>query len=160
MPSAPSNRLTLIAVVGKAHDSANGALQQVDLLRRIVLPAARSTLTTIEAGYGQGRFTLLEILDAYRTVADAELMEHEALASFHTAVATIEGLDRQPGRTWRGRDDEAFSKFARRRHALRRRRRRRGLLHARSEVRHERARAVAAKGHGHDEKGHDITTKA
>ena len=46
-------------------------------------------LATIEAGYGQGRFTLLEILDAYRTVADAELMEHEALASFHTAVATI-----------------------------------------------------------------------
>ena len=85
------NRLTLIAVVGKAHDSANGALQQVDLLRRIVLPAARSTLATIETGYGQGRFTLLEILDAYRTVADAELMEHEALASFHTAVATIEG---------------------------------------------------------------------
>ena len=90
------NRLTLIAVVGKAHDSANGALQQVDLLRRTVLPAARSTLATIEAGYGQGRFTLLEILDAYRTVADAELMEHEALASFHTAVATIEGLIGSP----------------------------------------------------------------
>jgi cobalt-zinc-cadmium efflux system outer membrane protein len=90
------NRLTLIAVVGKAHDSANGALQQVDLLRRIVLPAARSTLATVETGYGQGRFTLLEILDAHRTVADAELMEHEALASFHTAVATIEGLTGSP----------------------------------------------------------------
>jgi cobalt-zinc-cadmium efflux system outer membrane protein len=90
------NRLTLIAVVGKAHDSANGALQQVDLLRRTVLPAARSALTTIEAGYGQGRFTLLEILDAYRTVADAELMEHEAMASFHTAIATIEGLIGSP----------------------------------------------------------------
>lgn len=90
------NRLTLIAVVGKAHDSANGALQQVDLLRRTVLPAARSALATIEAGHGQGRFTLLEILDAYRTVADAEVMEHEALASFHTAVATIEGLIGSP----------------------------------------------------------------
>lgn len=90
------NRLILIAVVGKAHDSANGALQQVDLLRRTVLPAARSTLATIETGYGQGRFTLLEILDAYRTVADAELMEHEALANFHTAVATIEGLTGSP----------------------------------------------------------------
>ena len=41
---------------------------------------------------GKGRFTVLEILDAYRTVADAELMEHEALSSFHTAVATIEAL--------------------------------------------------------------------
>jgi cobalt-zinc-cadmium efflux system outer membrane protein len=86
------SRLTLIAIVGKAHDTANSALVQVDLLRRTVLPAARATLTTIEAGYGQGRFTLLEILDAYRTVADAELQEHEALDSFHKSIATIEGL--------------------------------------------------------------------
>lgn len=86
------NRLTLIAVVGKAHDTAMGALAQVELLRRMVLPAARASLSTIEAGYGQGRYTLLEILDAHRTVADAELQEHEALASFHTSIATIEGL--------------------------------------------------------------------
>jgi cobalt-zinc-cadmium efflux system outer membrane protein len=68
------NRQTLLAVVGKAHDSATGALQQIDLLRRVVLPAARNTLSTIEAGYDQGRFTVLEILDAYQRVADAELM--------------------------------------------------------------------------------------
>ena len=97
------NRLTLIAVVGKAHDSANGALQQVDLLRRTILPAARATLATIEAGHGQGRFTLLEILDAYRTVADAELMEHDALANFHTSVATIEGLIGSPMQLARAR---------------------------------------------------------
>lgn len=90
------NRLTLIAIVGKAHDTATGALVQVDLLRRTVLPAARASLSTIEAGYGQGRYTLLEILDAYRTVADAELQEHEALASFHTSIATIEGLTGSP----------------------------------------------------------------
>ena len=97
------NRLTLIAVVGKAHDTANGALQQVDLLRRTILPAARATLATIEAGHGQGRFTLLEILDTYRTVAEAELMEHDALASFHTSVATIEGLIGSPMQLARAR---------------------------------------------------------
>lgn len=90
------NRLTLLAVIGKAHDTANGALQQIDLLRKTVLPAARASLKTIEEGYGQGRFTLLEILDAYNTVASAELLEHDALASFHTAVATIEGLIGSP----------------------------------------------------------------
>lgn len=90
------NRLTLLAVIGKAHDTANGALQQIDLLRKTVLPAARAALKTIEEGYGQGRFTLLEILDAYNTVASAELLEHDALASFHTAVATIEGLIGSP----------------------------------------------------------------
>jgi cobalt-zinc-cadmium efflux system outer membrane protein len=86
------NRLTLIATVGKAYDSANGALQQIDLLRRTVLPATRSTLSTIEAGYEQGRFTVLEILDSYQRVADAELMEHDALTTLHTSLATIEGL--------------------------------------------------------------------
>ncbi len=86
------NRLTLIGIVGKAYDSATGALQQIDLLRRVVLPAARSSLSTIEAGYEQGRFTVLEILDAYQRVADAELMEHDAMATHHTALATIEGL--------------------------------------------------------------------
>ena len=90
------NRLTLIAVVGKAHDSANGALHQIDLLRRVVLPAARNTLSTVEAGYDQGRFTVLEILDAYQRVADAELMEHDALASLHISLATIEGLIGSP----------------------------------------------------------------
>ena len=90
------NRLNLVAVVAKAHDTANSQLQQLDLLRKTILPSARQTLSTIEAGYGQGRFTVLEILDAYRTVAEAELMEHEALASFHTAVATIEGLTASP----------------------------------------------------------------
>ncbi len=90
------SRLTLIAVVAKAHATANSQLRQLDLLHRSVLPQARQTLATIESGYEQGRFTVLEILDAYRTVADAELMEHDALASFHTAVATIEGLTATP----------------------------------------------------------------
>lgn len=90
------NRLALVAVVAKAHDTATSQLQQLDLLRKAVLPNARQALATIEQGYGQGRFTVLEILDAYRTVADAELMEHDALTSFHTAVATIEGLTASP----------------------------------------------------------------
>lgn len=90
------NRLTLMAVVAKAHATANSQLRQLDLLRRSVLPQARQALATIESGYEQGRFTVLEILDAYRTVSDAELMEHDALASFHTAVATIEGLTATP----------------------------------------------------------------
>lgn len=90
------NRLALIAVVAKAHDTAMSQLQQLDMLRKTVLPNARQALATIEAGYSQGRFTVLEILDAYRTVADAELMEHDALTSFHTAIATIEGLTGSP----------------------------------------------------------------
>ncbi len=98
-----SNRLALIAVVAKAHDTANNQLIQLDLIRKTILPAARQTYATIETGYGQGRFTVLEILDAYQTVADAELKEHEALTSFHSAVATIEGLTASPVNVTRAR---------------------------------------------------------
>lgn len=90
------NRLALVAVVAKAYNTATSQLQQLDLLRKTILPTARAALATIEDGYGQGRFTVLEILDAYRTVADAELLEHDALTSFHTSVATIEGLIASP----------------------------------------------------------------
>ena len=62
------------------------------MLRRSVMPLARQAFETVESGYAQGRFTVLELLDAYRIVTDAELREQEALQSFHTAVATIEGL--------------------------------------------------------------------
>lgn len=98
-----ANRLALITVVSKAHDTANNQLLQLDLIRKTILPTARQTYATIEQGYGQGRFTVLEILDAYRAVADAELMEHEALTSFHSAVATIEGLTASPINLARGR---------------------------------------------------------
>jgi len=87
-----ASRLNLVGIVGKAHDSAVGALAQIELLRRAVLPAVRSSLSTIETGYEQGRFTILEILDAYQRVADAELMEHDAMTTLHVALATIEGL--------------------------------------------------------------------
>ena len=91
-----ANKLTLIAVLGRAYETMNGALQELDLLRRTVLPAARKAFEVVESGYGQGRFTLLELLDTYRLIADGELREQEALQSFHTAVATIEGLTGAP----------------------------------------------------------------
>ncbi len=50
----------------------------------------------IESGYSQGRFTLLELLDVQNSATQAALRELEALVSFHTAVATIEGLTGMP----------------------------------------------------------------
>jgi cobalt-zinc-cadmium efflux system outer membrane protein len=90
------NRLTLIAIVGRAYDAVNGSLVEIELLRRSVVPGARKAFETVENGYGQGRFTVLDVLDAYRVVTEAELREQEALQSFHIAVATIEGLTGTP----------------------------------------------------------------
>jgi cobalt-zinc-cadmium efflux system outer membrane protein len=90
------NKSALLAVAGKSYDAAAGALQEVNLLRGSVLPNARRAAQAIEDGYGQGRFTLLELLDVQATLADAQLREQEALRTFHTAVATIEGLVGRP----------------------------------------------------------------
>lgn len=85
-------RLTLIGTAGRAYDTALGALGEVNTLRTTVIPSARAALATIEESYNLGRLTLLDLLEIQRSIAEAELREVEALVSFHTAIATIEGL--------------------------------------------------------------------
>ena len=57
------NKLVLISIAGRAYDALNGALAELKLLRTSVIPNARSASETIQGGYLQGRFTLLELLD-------------------------------------------------------------------------------------------------
>ncbi|TXL80327.1 TolC family protein [Vineibacter terrae] len=91
-----ANKQALTSTVGRAYDAATGALQEIGVLRRAVLPNARAAFDAINSGYAQGRFTVLELLEAYKALAEAELREQETLVSFHTAVATIEGLTGSP----------------------------------------------------------------
>jgi outer membrane protein, heavy metal efflux system len=91
-----TNRLVLISVAGRAYDAAGGALAELKLLRSSIIPNARSAAETIQNGYIQGRFTLLELLDVRGSVLQALLREQEALQNFHIAVATIEGLVGNP----------------------------------------------------------------
>ena len=90
------NRLVLISIAGRAYDALTGALAELKLLRASVIPNARSAAETIQSGYLQGRFTLLELLDVRGSVLQALLREQEALQNFHIAVATIEGLVGNP----------------------------------------------------------------
>jgi outer membrane protein, heavy metal efflux system len=90
------NKLVLISVVGRAYDALNGALAELKLLRTSVIPNARNAAETIQSGYLQGRFTLLELLDVRGSVLQALLREQEALQNFHIAIATIEGLVGNP----------------------------------------------------------------
>jgi outer membrane protein, heavy metal efflux system len=90
------NRNTLIVVAGRAYDSLQGSQRELALLRETAIPKAQQAADAISEGYGQGRFTLLEVLDAQASVAQARLREQEALQNFHVAVATIEGLVGNP----------------------------------------------------------------
>jgi outer membrane protein, heavy metal efflux system len=86
------NKAALIAVAGRAYDALTGAVQELKLLRSTIIPNAIKAVDTMESGYRQGRFTLLELLDMRGSAAQAQLREQEALQNFHVAVATIEGL--------------------------------------------------------------------
>jgi cobalt-zinc-cadmium efflux system outer membrane protein len=91
-----ANRNTLIVVAGRAYDSLQGSLRELAVLRETAIPKATEAADAISQGYGQGRFTLLEVLDAQASVAQARLREQEALQNFHAGVATIEGLVGNP----------------------------------------------------------------
>jgi cobalt-zinc-cadmium efflux system outer membrane protein len=90
------NKLVLVSIAGRAYDALNGALGELKLLRTSIIPNARSAADTIQSGYLQGRFTLLELLDVRGSVLQAVLREQEALQNFHIAIATIEGLVGSP----------------------------------------------------------------
>ncbi|MGX7741798.1 divalent metal ion exporter subunit IhpA [Rhodopseudomonas parapalustris] len=97
-----ANRNTLIVVAGRAYDSLQGSLRELAILRDAAIPKARGAATAISEGYGQGRYSLLEVLDAQASVAQARLREQEAQQNFHVAVATIEGLVGNPFALARG----------------------------------------------------------
>jgi outer membrane protein, heavy metal efflux system len=87
-----ASKAALVLTLAKAYDTAAGALREIEVLRGSALPNAKIAVDTFESGYAQGRFTLLEVLDAQSSSAQAALRELEALTLYHSSVATIEGL--------------------------------------------------------------------
>lgn len=70
----------------------SSAYFEVLTLKKEVLPAAKKAFEAIMEGYKEGKFGFLEVLDAQRTLFDQRLRYIEALASYHSAVAELEGL--------------------------------------------------------------------
>jgi cobalt-zinc-cadmium efflux system outer membrane protein len=87
-----AGKAALILTLAKAYDTQSGAVREIEIIRASALPNARQAVETFESGYSQGRFTLLEVLDAQNTATQVALREQEALISFHTSVAIIQGL--------------------------------------------------------------------
>lgn len=85
-------RQTLVLTLARTYEALNGAREEAELLGKRVVPGTRKALAQVEKGYGEGRFTLLELLDAQSVVTQAELRRQEALANFHVALAALEAL--------------------------------------------------------------------
>ncbi|MDP1860006.1 MAG: TolC family protein [Gemmatimonadaceae bacterium] len=65
---------------------------RISILRGRVLPEAARAFEASTAGFAEGKFTFLEMLDAQRTLFESQNQHVEALADFYAAATNVEGL--------------------------------------------------------------------
>jgi cobalt-zinc-cadmium efflux system outer membrane protein len=84
------------AVLADLHAAMLSAYTEAESLRLEVIPRASEVTKRIEEGYRAGRFSLLDVLDAQRTLTAASARYQEALARYYTTAADIERLTSLP----------------------------------------------------------------
>jgi cobalt-zinc-cadmium efflux system outer membrane protein len=85
-------RLDLERELAALHTRADGALSNYRSYAESLLPAANEALLLTEEGYRYGKFELLDVLDAQRTVLELESEQTAALNELRMQLAEIEGL--------------------------------------------------------------------
>ncbi len=90
-------RLALRADLVRAREGYAAAWQEADTLRRAIVPGAQRAFATAREGYRAGRFTYLEVLDAQRTLTDAQEQLNTALRDVHVRRAQLDRLTAASG---------------------------------------------------------------
>ncbi len=75
-----------------AYNTLATAHDALTALQLKVLPGAQGTFDAVNAGYRLGKFSLIDVLDAQRTISDAKVQHLEALTDYHLAIADLERL--------------------------------------------------------------------
>jgi len=75
-----------------AFQEINALHKEITALKTEVLPVARDVFDSVRAGYQQGKFSYLEVLDAQRTLFEAENRNIETLVNYHFIRSQIERL--------------------------------------------------------------------
>ncbi len=87
-----TRRLSLVSEVHAQYQALQTAHAEEESLRTRVLPLAQRVFEATSEGYRQGKFGLMEVLDAQRTLFESRGVQVEAHASHLRAAAQIEGL--------------------------------------------------------------------
>lgn len=80
------------AAILAAHQDMSAARVEAEALRDDILPASRQALEAAEYGYRAGKFGLMEVLDAQRTLVEAQEQYLESLSTYHRAASELERL--------------------------------------------------------------------
>ncbi|MCB1219999.1 MAG: TolC family protein [Planctomycetales bacterium] len=99
-------RLDTRMQLSQLHAQATLALANYRDYGRSLLPSANEALALTEEGYHYGKFGLLDVLDAQRTVLELESEQTAALVEYRLAVAEIESLLDMGMADWAGPSGE------------------------------------------------------
>lgn len=80
----------LSAELAQAHERLAAARREADTLRQDVLSGSRSAYDAATRGFDLGKFNFLDVLDAQRTLFQAQSQYLQAIAEAHRATAEIE----------------------------------------------------------------------
>ncbi len=86
----------LNAALVAAHNALTAAFDEVAAMEATVLPGAQSAFDGTEEGYRAGKFSLLDLLDAQRSLVNAKTQRLRAIGDLHKASARLERLIGQP----------------------------------------------------------------
>ena len=89
---AERGRNVLVATLVAAEQRLALAWRSVETLRRTALPSAEQAARFATLGYGEGRFSFLEVLDAQRALSDTRAQLVEAIQAFHALRAQVQRL--------------------------------------------------------------------
>lgn len=84
--------LYVLSRLAESYESLIISYSEATALKNDVLPAVESAFDAVIAGYDQGKFGYLDVLDAQRTLFEARDQYIEMLATYHKAKADVEQL--------------------------------------------------------------------
>jgi cobalt-zinc-cadmium efflux system outer membrane protein len=79
-------------LLSQAYRAVSTAYAESATLKSKILPRTQSTFDAINEGYRLGKFSLMDVLDAQRTIFDAKTRYLQAMTAYHKAVAEIEQI--------------------------------------------------------------------
>jgi len=84
--------LTLNTELTRAQADYETSYHQAITLKDTILPAAQKAFSLSRQGYGEGKFSYLEVLDAQRTLYETRASYQDALRDYHRSRAEVERL--------------------------------------------------------------------